>query len=103
MKEKLEEKKRKLEGRIQYYERRGEQKYYCVKLKVAGGEGIMEVRKKIPASVLANSIYLEICRESPEAESLCLPSPLWDFWIRMEGLPAGRLCTMGLMTGSLWS
>lgn len=100
MKEKLEEKKRKPEGRIRYYERRAEkhgesrkivevcairgkaaqeeleqinrqldeengaygdcygvfhvgntyqvaeQKYYCVKLKVAGGEGILEVRKK---------------------------------------------------------
>ncbi len=46
MKEKLEEKKRKLEGRIRYYERRAEQKYYCVRLKVAGGEGILEVRKK---------------------------------------------------------
>ena len=38
-----------------------------------------------------------------KGEILALPSPLWDFWIRMEGLPAGRLCTMGLMTGSLWS
>lgn len=91
MKEKLEEKKRKLEGRIRYYERRAEQKYYCVKLKVAGGEGIMEVRKKIPASVLANSIYLEICRESPEAENELIKK-IKKMAAREKRAFAGRIC-----------
>lgn len=44
-----------------------EQKHYCIRLKVASEEGILDVRKRIPASMLTNSIYLEICQESPES------------------------------------
>lgn len=45
-----------------------EQKHYCIRMKAAGEKGILEVRKRIPISMLTNSTYLEICQESPEAE-----------------------------------
>ncbi len=44
-----------------------ELKHYCVRLKIADGNGILEVRKRIPVSVLENSTYLEICQENLEA------------------------------------
>ncbi len=44
-----------------------EERYYCSGWKGFGEDGILEVRKRIPKTVTANSIALEGCRESPEA------------------------------------
>lgn len=44
-----------------------EERYYCFGWKGFGEDGLLEVRKKIPKAMTANSISLEGCRESPEA------------------------------------
>lgn len=44
-----------------------EEKYYCAGWKSVGEERILEVRKRMPGAVTANSISLDICPESPKA------------------------------------
>lgn len=44
-----------------------EESYECTGWKDFSEAGILEVRKRMPKTVTANSISLEICQESPEA------------------------------------
>lgn len=44
-----------------------EERHYCSGWKGFGEDGILEVRKRIPEAMTANSISLDGCGESPEA------------------------------------